>query len=98
MELEAVPVEPECATEIIQYLKNSLLPEDKVVARKFKLQATPYSLLGGIFYKRGYSEPLLKYLPKDEAEYVMKEIHEGVCRNNRSRSHVAIESIWSFNT
>jgi hypothetical protein len=37
MELEAVPVEPEWAADVIQYLKNSLLPEDKIVARKVKL-------------------------------------------------------------
>jgi ribonuclease HI len=82
MELDTAPAEPEWATDVIQYLKNGLLHEDKVVARKVKLQAARYSLLGGILYKIGYSEPLLKCLSKDEAEYVMREIHEGVCGNH----------------
>jgi hypothetical protein len=78
MELDMTPVEPEWATNVIQYLKNGLLPENKIVNRKVKLHATRYSLLGGIHCKRGYFEPLLKCLSKDEVEYVMKEIHEGV--------------------
>jgi hypothetical protein len=32
MELEVMPTEPEWAADVIQYLKNGLLPEDKVVA------------------------------------------------------------------
>jgi hypothetical protein len=83
MELDTAMVEPEWAADVIQYLKNDLFPEDKVVARKVKLQETRYRLIVGILYKRGYSEPLLKCLPKDEAEYVMREIHEGICGNHR---------------
>jgi hypothetical protein len=82
MELDATPIEPKWAIDIIQYLKNGLLPEDKARTRKIKVQVTRYSLLGGILYKRGYSEPLLKCLSKTKAEYVMKEIHEGVCGNH----------------
>jgi hypothetical protein len=89
MELDTTPVEPEWATDVIQYLKNSLLPENKVVARKVKLQATQNSLLGGILYKKGYSEPLLKCLPKDKAEYVMREIHEGICGNHSGARKLA---------
>jgi hypothetical protein len=82
MELDTAPTEPEWAIDVIRYLKNGLLPKDKVVARKVKLQAARYSPLEGILYKRGYSEPLLKCLPKDKAEYVMREIHEGICGNH----------------
>jgi ribonuclease HI len=82
MELEAVSIEPEWAADVINYLKEGLLPEDKVAARRVKIQAAWFSLLGGVLYKRGYSEPLLKCLPKNEAEYVMREIHEGICGNH----------------
>jgi hypothetical protein len=61
MELEVMPTKPEWAANVIQYLKNGLLLEDKVVAQ--------YSLLGGVLYKKGYFKPLLKCLAKDEAEY-----------------------------
>jgi len=82
MELDADSTEPEWATDIIQYLKNGSLPKDKTRAWKIKVQVTRYSLLEEILYKRGYSEPLLKCLSKTKAEYVMKEIHEGVCINH----------------
>jgi ribonuclease HI len=79
--MEAGPTqdEPEWAVEIIQFLRNGSLPEDKVAAWKVKIQATRFYLIGEILYKRGYSEPLLKCLSKTEADYVLKEIHEGVC-------------------
>jgi len=95
IELDAAPNEPEWATNIILYLKNRLLLEDKVRAQKIKVQATRYSLLGGILYKRGYFEPLLKCLPKTEAEYIMREIHEGVRENHsggRTLAHKAMRA------
>jgi hypothetical protein len=73
MELDEAPVEPEWATDIIQYLKNGLLPENKAQSQKVKLQSARYSLFGGTLCKRGYPEPLLKCLPKAEAKYVMRE-------------------------
>jgi len=90
MEADTVPNEPEWATEIIQFLRNGLLPEDKVGARKVKIQATRFCLLGEVLYKRGYSEPLLKCLSKTEADYVLKEIHEGVC-GNHSRGRMLVQ-------
>jgi hypothetical protein len=79
METNPTPDEPEWAIEIIQFLANGLLDEDKVAARKVKIQATRFCLLGEVLYKRGYSEPLLKCLSKTEVDYVLREIHEGVC-------------------
>ena len=33
-------------------------------------------------YKRGFFMPYLKCINKEEAKYVLEEIHEGVCRNH----------------
>ncbi|XP_072054338.1 uncharacterized protein [Arachis hypogaea] len=38
--------------------------------------------IAGELYRRGFSQPLLKCLSKDEAREVMDEVHEGVCRNH----------------
>jgi hypothetical protein len=46
------------------------------------MHSTRYVLIGGILYHRGYTEPLLKCLTHSEAEYVLKEIQEGVCGNH----------------
>lgn len=39
MEADSAPDEPQWARDIIQFLKNGLLPEDKVTARRVKIQA-----------------------------------------------------------
>lgn len=36
-------------------------------------------IIGNDLYRRGFSSPLLKCLAKDEAQYVMNELHHGVC-------------------
>ena len=36
-------------------------------------------LIGDELYKRGHSIPLLKCLSKEQAQYVVKELHEGMC-------------------
>lgn len=38
-----------------------------------------YCLVGDDLYRRGYTTPLLKCLEGEEAEYVMKELNEGIC-------------------
>ena len=36
-------------------------------------------ILNDALYKRGFSMPYLKCVDKDEAKYILKEIHEGIC-------------------
>ncbi|XP_017410139.1 uncharacterized protein LOC108322526 [Vigna angularis] len=42
-------------------------------------KAARYLLIGEDLYKRGFSSPLLKCISSEEAEYVMRELHEGAC-------------------
>jgi hypothetical protein len=87
MEVEERSTDPEWATDVIQYLRHRSLPEDKLLSRKVKMHSARYVLIGGILYRRGYTEPLLKCLTNSESEYVLKEIHEGVY-GNHSRSRM----------
>ena len=61
---------------IISYLKDGELPDRKEAVRKLKVQAACYVLIKGILYKRGFSQPYLRCLIPDEANYVMQEVHE----------------------
>ena len=50
-------------------------------------------------YKRGFSRPYLRCLGNEEADYVMREVHEGICENHsgsRSLVHklVRVEYYW----
>ncbi|XP_027351054.1 uncharacterized protein LOC113862116 [Abrus precatorius] len=53
--------------------------EDAAAAKKIKAHAAKYLLLGKELYRRGISIPMLKCLEDDQAKYVMREIHEGIC-------------------
>ncbi len=69
-------------TPITKYLEEGTLPTDVVEARKLKVRSTRFVLIQGILYKRGFSLSYLCCLDKPEAEYVIKEVHEGICGNH----------------
>ena len=69
-------------TPIILYLKDGMLPEGKDEARKLRVRSARYVLMNEILYKRGFSQPYLRCLAPDEANYVLREVHEGVCGNH----------------
>ena len=69
-------------TPITSYLKDYVLPNDKEAARKLKVQAIQIVLIKDLLYKRGFFRLYLRCLIPKEADYVMREVHEGVCRNH----------------
>jgi hypothetical protein len=92
---------PKWARHVIEYLKNGQLPNDKKKAQKIRMQSARYTLLGEILYRRGYTLPLLKCLSVTEAEYVLKEIHEGVCGSHsggRVLAHKAVQAGYYWPT
>nr|KYP49937.1 Retrotransposable element Tf2 [Cajanus cajan] len=66
-------------TSIVRYLSTGELPSEPLKARKLRVVAARYTLVGGELYKRGISSPLLKCLTPEQAHYVLREIHEGIC-------------------
>jgi len=36
-------------------------------------------MVGDDLYKRGYGQPLLKCVMAEQAQYIIKELHEGIC-------------------
>ena len=74
---------------MISYLKTGMLPDGKDAARKLKVQASRFMLIKDVLYKRGFSRPYLRCLGHKEANYVMREIHEGIYGNHsKARSLV----------
>ena len=66
-------------TLIVSYLKDGKLPKGKDEARKLKVRLARYVLMNEVLYKRGFSQPYLRCLTSDEANYVLREVHEGAC-------------------
>ena len=69
-------------TPIISFLYDGHFPRDTKEARKVKKKATRFTILNNTLHKRGFSMPYLKCVDKEEAKYILEEIHEGVCRNH----------------
>ncbi|GFZ03434.1 hypothetical protein Acr_16g0000580 [Actinidia rufa] len=73
---------PTWMDEIVAYLQGGILPTDKLQARRLQYRSARFCLFQGRLYKRSFSGPLLKCLRPEEAEYVLREIHEGICGNH----------------
>ena len=58
------------------------MPNEKEVARKLKVQVARFVLIKDVLYKRGFFCPYLRCLGNEEADYIMREVHEGVCGNH----------------
>ena len=88
-------------TPIVSYLKDGKLPEGKDEARKLRVRAARYVLIDEVLYKRGFSQPYLRCLTPDEANYVLREIHEGACGNHsgaRSLIHKVVRAGYYWPT
>ncbi|XP_073119694.1 uncharacterized protein [Henckelia pumila] len=74
--------EPSWKDEIIDYLMGGNLPANQVEARKLRVRAAQFTIIDGELYKRGFSSPYLKCLTPAKGNYVLREIHEGICGNH----------------
>ena len=56
-------------TPIISYLKDGKLLEGKDEAKKLRVRSARYLLMDEVLYKIGFSQPYLRCLALDEANY-----------------------------
>ena len=82
LEIQQVEDEENWMTPIVIYLKDGRLPEDEDEARRLRIKAAKYVLIDEVLYKRGFSQPYLRYLALDESNYVLREVHKGACGNH----------------
>ena len=89
MNVQEVDSESNWTVPLISYLNNGMLPDGKDATRKLKVQASRFVLIKDVLYKRDFSRLYLRCLVPEEAEYIMREVHEGICENHsRVRSLV----------
>ncbi len=89
--IEVNPIETKNCwmTPIISYLERGTLPDDRHEAKRIKVRASRFTILQGTLYKKGFSLPYLRCLIPAETEYVLKEIHEGICGNHSGARSLA---------
>ena len=81
-DMQEVNSDKNWTTPLIAYLRSDILPGGKDAARKMKAQASRFVLIKDVLYKRSFSRPYLRCLSHDEVDYVMKEVHKGICGNH----------------
>ncbi|XP_024042632.1 uncharacterized protein LOC112099511 [Citrus clementina] len=102
-DLGVLRIEQKCSWKdpIVSYLRDGVLPPDKVRARKLRAQASRYTMIDGVLYRRGYTLPFLRCLDEDDADYVLREVHEGICGNHsggRSLAHKVLRQGYFWPT
>jgi len=81
LEIDEAEVETDnWMTPVIQYLRDDTCKPEQEKA--MKQQCARYTMINEDLYQRGYSTPLLKCITSKRAEYILAEIHEGVCGNH----------------
>ena len=70
---------PSWIEEMLKYKEEGELPEDPTRAKKIKNLAPHFEITNNELYKVAKSGPLLKCVTPEEAEYILREIHEEVC-------------------
>ncbi|XP_076912759.1 uncharacterized protein LOC143571141 [Bidens hawaiensis] len=84
-------------TPLIEYLQEGKVPENKGEERKLRVKALQYeyeTIEGGL-YRKSYLGPSLKCFDKGEAEYVVREIHEGICGMHMGAKMVVAQAMRS---
>ena len=65
---------------ILSYLRDGRLPPNLNEAKKIKKRAARFTVLNDELYKRDFSQPHLRCIvEKEEAKYILEEVHEGIC-------------------
>ena len=81
---EVAPVMSETSwmDPIWDYLIEGLLPNVPKEASKLRTRSARFTIHQGSLYKRGFFTPILKCIAGKDADYVLRKVHEGICRNH----------------
>ena len=81
-EVSHVMSEPSWMDPVWDYLVEGTLPSDPKEASKLRARSTRFTVHRGTLYKRVFSTPILKCVGREDTNYVLREIHEGICDNH----------------
>ena len=78
------PVEsvPSWMDPIWDYIIDGTLLDDQKEAAKIRARSARFTNHKGSLYKRGFLTPFLKCISGEDTEYVLREVHEGICGNH----------------
>ncbi|GJU24616.1 reverse transcriptase domain-containing protein [Tanacetum coccineum] len=82
---------------LVEILKEKSIQEKEVaaVASKLRIKARQYELWEGILYRRSFLKPWLRCVGPLQADYVIREIHEGSCSMHAGPRSVVAKAMRS---
>nr|XP_009792559.1 PREDICTED: uncharacterized protein LOC104239587 [Nicotiana sylvestris] len=79
--------------EIIDYIEQEKLPEDSKASWALRVKAARYNFKGGQLYGKSFQGLLARCLGASEVNYVMREVHEGLCRNHSCTDSLVLKLV-----
>ncbi|GJV12566.1 reverse transcriptase domain-containing protein [Tanacetum coccineum] len=83
-------------TPIYKYLAEETLPADMKKARAIKRKSWRFTVTNGILYKKSFLSPWLRCVGPVQANYVLREIHEGSCSMHAGTRSVVAKSLRTW--
>ena len=84
---------PSWMDPILDFLRQGKLPGDRNEAHTIRRRAARYTIFDGKLYKKGFSSPLLLCVDRDQASYILTEIHEGICGNHAGGRSLSMKAL-----
>ncbi|GJQ94086.1 reverse transcriptase domain-containing protein [Tanacetum coccineum] len=81
------------STSFAHLSKQEILPVDKKKARAVRRKAAMYTMINGNMYKKSFLGPWLWCVGPLQANYVLREIHEGSCNMHSGPRSVVAKAI-----
>ncbi|GKB13787.1 reverse transcriptase domain-containing protein [Tanacetum coccineum] len=83
-------------TPVFKYLMDGTLPVEVKKARAVKRKSWRFSIINRTLYKKSFLGPWLRCVGPLQANYVLREIHEGSCSMHAAKAKALITSPWPF--
>ena len=82
--VEVAPIGSELSwmEPIWDYIIDGRLPDDPKEAAKIRTRSARFTNHKGSLYKRGFFTPILKCIAGKDTDYLLRDVHEGICRNH----------------
>ena len=78
---------------IWDYLVGEIFPNDPKEASKLMTMSAIFTIYPGTLYKTGFSTPILKCVGREDANYVLREVHEGIYGNHIGVRSLAVKTL-----
>ena len=92
-DVHQVDLTPSWMDRFVKFLTDGTMSNNPPEGQRFRWKASQFVLVNGQLYKRSFSLPLLTCLRLDESDYVLREIHEGICGSHLGARTIARKAL-----